>query len=90
MTSRGLASFVAMVDLQAASSLGSFIIEDGPVLPFCGFVLATKPRAAGFVFVGERFWINPIPLLGTRPVRRRQPGNGGGSGSGSVTGQLTG
>ena len=64
MTSLGLASFIAMVGLQAAPSLIPAIREVGLVLPLGGFVVAIAPLLAGLLFGRFVLGMNPILLLG--------------------------
>lgn len=64
MTSLGLASFIAMVGLQAAPSLIPAIAEVGLVLPIGGFVVAIMPLLTGLLFGRFVLGMNPILLLG--------------------------
>ena len=64
MTSLGLASFIAMVGLQAAPSLIPAIREVGLVLPIGGFVVAIVPLLTGLLFGRFVLGMNPILLLG--------------------------
>ncbi len=64
MTSLGLASFIAMVGLQAAPSLIPAIREVGLVLPIGGFVVAIAPLLAGLLFGRFVLGMNPVLLLG--------------------------
>ncbi|WP_223427348.1 aspartate-alanine antiporter [Tateyamaria pelophila] len=64
MTSLGLASFIAMVGLQAAPSLIPAIMEVGLVLPLGGFVVVIIPLLAGLLLGHFVFKMNPILLLG--------------------------
>ena len=64
MTSLGLASFIAMVGLQAVPSLIPAIREVGLVLPLGGFVVAIAPLLAGLLFGRFVLGMNPVLLLG--------------------------
>ena len=64
MTSLGLASFIAMVGLQAAPSLIPAIREVGLILPLGGFVVVITPLLAGLLLGHFVLGMNPILLLG--------------------------
>ena len=64
MTSLGLASFIAMVGLQAAPSLIPALKEVGLVLPLGAFVVTVVPLLAGLLFGRFVLRMNPILLLG--------------------------
>lgn len=64
MTSLGLASFIAMVGLQAAPQLAPAIAEVGLILPVGGLIVAIVPLFAGLAFGHFVLRMNPILLLG--------------------------
>ena len=64
MTALGLASFIAMVGIQAAPSLVPAIVEVGLVLPIGGVVVALAPLLTGLLFGHSVLRMNPILLLG--------------------------
>ncbi|PRY19682.1 putative transport protein [Aliiruegeria haliotis] len=64
MTTFGLASFIAMVGLQAAPQLAPAIEEVGVMLPIGGFIVAILPLFAGLAFGHFVLRMNPVLLLG--------------------------